>query len=54
MGYIAQQDGYSSVLRFRLDWSHTAMKYWPERVREKCKTYRSYAIAYGLEHLYVE
>lgn len=23
--------------------------YWPERVREKCKTNRSYAIAHGIE-----
>ena len=36
------------------DWSHLAMNYWPERVREKCKTDKSLAIAHGLEHLYVE
>jgi hypothetical protein len=30
------------------DWSYQAMDHWPERVREKCKTNRSYAIAHGL------
>lgn len=29
------------------DWSYTAMRYWPDRVLEKCKTNRSYAIAHG-------
>ncbi|MDR5785938.1 hypothetical protein P9281_05140 [Caballeronia sp. LP003] len=36
------------------DWSHLAVNYWPERVREKCKTDKSLAIAHGLEDLYVE
>lgn len=36
------------------DWAHLAMKYWPDRVREKCKTDKSLAIAHGLEELYVE
>lgn len=36
------------------DWSHLAMAYWPERVREKCVTDKSLAIAHDLEHLYVE
>jgi len=36
------------------DWAHLAMNYWPERVREKCKTDKSLAIAHGLEHLYIE
>lgn len=30
------------------------MNYWPERVREKCKTDKSLAIAHGLEDLYIE
>jgi hypothetical protein len=30
------------------------MNYWPERVREKCKTDKSLAIAHGLESIYVE
>jgi len=36
------------------DWAHLAMSYWPERVREKCKTDKSLAIAHGLESLYVQ
>jgi hypothetical protein len=36
------------------DWPHLAMNYWPERVREKCRTDKSLAIAHGLEQLYVE
>ena len=34
------------------DWSHLAMAYWPDRVREKCKTDKSLAIAHDLEELY--
>ena len=30
------------------DWSHTAMAHWPDRVKEKCKENKSYAIAHGL------
>jgi hypothetical protein len=33
------------------DWAHLAYTLWPERVREKCKTDRSLAIAHGLEEL---
>lgn len=36
------------------DWSHIAMRYWPERVREKCKSNKSFAIAHGLEALFQE
>lgn len=36
------------------DWAHLAMNYWPDRVREKCKTDKSLAIAHGLEVLYIE
>lgn len=36
------------------DWAYLAMNYWPDRVREKCKSDKSLAIAHGLEHLYVE
>jgi hypothetical protein len=34
------------------DWSHIAMRYWPERVREKCKENKSFAIAHGHEEWY--
>jgi hypothetical protein len=31
------------------DWSHIAMKYWHDRVRAKCRTNKSFAIAHGHE-----
>ena len=34
------------------DWAHLAMNYWPDRVREKCKTDKSLAIAHDLEDLH--
>ena len=34
------------------DWAHIAMSYWPERVRAKCRTDKSLAIAHELEHLF--
>jgi hypothetical protein len=36
------------------DWAHLACSIWPKRVREKCKTDRSIAIAHGLEELHQE
>jgi len=36
------------------DWAHLAYSIWPERVREKCKTDKSLAIAHDLEDLYEE
>lgn len=33
------------------DWAHLAHTLWPDRVRAKCKTDRSLAIAHGLEEL---
>ena len=30
------------------DWSHIAMNYWPDRVKEKCQTDKSLAIAHGV------
>lgn len=35
----------------KFDWAHQAMRYWPDRVTEACRTNRSFAIAHGLEHL---
>ncbi len=34
------------------DWAHLALSYWPDRVREKCRTDKSLAIAHDLEDLY--
>ncbi|MGH7493129.1 MAG: BREX-1 system adenine-specific DNA-methyltransferase PglX [bacterium] len=34
------------------DWSFTAMRYWPDRVLEKCRENKSYAIAHGRMDVY--
>jgi len=34
------------------DWAHLAMTYWPDRVRNKCRSDASLAIAHDLEDLY--
>ena len=34
------------------DWAHMAYNIWPDRVREKCRTDKSLAIAHGLENVY--
>ncbi len=36
----------------KYDWSHIAMKYWPERVKQACRKNKSYAIAHGHEEWY--
>ena len=36
------------------DWAHIALSYWPERVREKCESDKSLAIAHDLEDLFQE
>jgi hypothetical protein len=33
------------------DWAHMAFHIWPDRVREKCRTDKSLAIAHNLEEL---
>lgn len=48
------KDTWAKLEKGDYDWAHLAMNYWPERVREKCKTDKSLAIAHGLENLYVE
>ncbi len=48
------KDTWAKLGKGDYDWSHLAMNYWPERVREKCKTDKSLAIAHGLENLYIE
>jgi hypothetical protein len=34
------------------DWSHIAMRYWSERVKQACKTNKSFAIAHGHQEWY--
>ena len=48
------KDTWANLEKGDYDWAHLAMAYWPNRVREKCKTDKSLAIAHDLEHLYVE
>lgn len=48
------KDTWAKLEKGEYDWAHLAMAYWPDRVREKCKTDKSLAIAHGLEELYVE
>ena len=48
------KDTWTKLEKGDYDWAQLAMNYWPERVREKCKTDKSLAIAHGLENLYIE
>ncbi len=48
------KDTWTKLEKGDYDWAHLAMNYWPNRVREKCKTDKSLAIAHGLEELYIE
>ena len=48
------RETWEKLERGDYDWAHLAMSYWPERVREKCRTDKSLAIAHGLEDLYIE
>ncbi|WP_312223514.1 hypothetical protein [Rhizobium rhizoryzae] len=46
------KDTWAKLEKGDYDWSHLAMTNWPDRVREKCKTDKSLAIAHDLEDLY--
>jgi hypothetical protein len=48
------KDTWAKLEKGDYDWAHLAMSYWPARVREKCKTDKSLAIAHNLEALYIE
>jgi hypothetical protein len=48
------KDTWAKLEKRDYDWAHLAMNHWPDRVRDKCKTDKSLAIAHGLEDLYVE
>lgn len=47
------KETWAKLEKGEYDWAHLAMAYWPDRVREKCKTDKSLAIAHDLESLYV-
>lgn len=48
------RDTWAKLEKGDYDWAHLALSYWPDRVREKCKTDKSLAIAHDLEALYIE
>lgn len=48
------KDTWTKLEKGDYDWAHLALSLWPERVRAKCRTDKSLAIAHGLEELYVE
>jgi hypothetical protein len=48
------KDTWAKLERGDYDWARLAMNYWPDRVRNKCETDKSLAIAHDLEDLYVE
>ena len=48
------KDTWAKLEKGNYDWANLAMNYWPDRVREKCKTDKSLAIAHGVENLYVD
>ena len=48
------KDTWAKLEKGDYDWAHLAKAYWPDRVRKKCETDKSLAIAHDLEHLYVE
>lgn len=48
------KDTWAKLEKGDYDWAHLAMNYWPQRVREKCISDKSLAIAHALEELYVE
>lgn len=39
---------WQALERDDYDWAYMAMDYWPDRVKEKCKENKSYAIAHDL------
>jgi len=49
---VEPKKAWESLRKGEWDWSHTAMRYWPDRVLEKCRTNKSYAIAHGRLDVY--
>ncbi|KFG67350.1 hypothetical protein JH26_23860 [Microvirga sp. BSC39] len=46
-------DTWAKLKKGDYDWAHLAMVYWPDRVRDKCKTNKSLSIAHNLEAHYL-
>lgn len=47
------KETWARLERGDYDWARLAYTIWPERVREKCRSDRSLAIAHNLENLYI-
>lgn len=39
---------WKDLQKGKYDWAHIAMKYWPERVKEKCKKDKSLSVAHDI------
>jgi hypothetical protein len=48
---VAEKACWEELAGGDYDWAHLAYSIWPDRVRAKCKTDRSLAIAHGLEKI---
>ncbi len=48
------KDTWGKLEAGEYDWAHLAYSIWPDRVREKCKSDKSLAIAHDLENLFEE
>jgi hypothetical protein len=48
------KETWESLEAGQYDWAHLAYSIWPDRVRDKCRTDKSLAIAHGLDELYQE
>jgi len=46
---VEPRKAWEALAKGDYDWAHTAMRYWPDRVAQKCRTNKSYAIAQGLQ-----
>jgi hypothetical protein len=46
------KETWTKLERGDYDWAHQAMSYWPDRVREKCRTDGSLAVAHNLEDVF--
>jgi len=43
---------WEALERGDYDWAYQAMDHWPERVKEKCKINKSYAVGHGIDEIY--
>ncbi len=46
------KDTWAKLEKGDYDWAHLAMAYWPDRVREKCKTDKSFGVPPAVDSSY--